>query len=383
LERIVRGTIMDLDGVPIEGAYVSVGSQMASTGVDGTFRLGGLGVDAVGPITASASGYTAWSLDTDVLTSFSTRLRPRSVGAGSTGDVRVEIVLDAADPVERTIYLVVDTGVYVPVLVPPGIEELTVDVSVPLGDRRIGALGPPVSRGGRGLVAGPQALYLEGLQVTPLRLELAAVRTVSMTVAYSEPVPMDAAVTVSCDLPGRLVVGLASTVAGTTQAVIPLFDLGQRGPCDVVASYEVDGGFGPVRHVAFAQGIPWDELAGGVSLSMPPGNVFGPEVDDVIHWSALDGVAVYDVFVAPQRGVGPGDPIWSATTEDTRLALPDLPRVALAAVDERAGPLLVRVVARYAPGLDIEDNWDWAGYHGYVASPWLPLAPSATVAWTR
>ena len=44
---------------------------------------------------------------------------------------------------------------------------------------------------------------------------------------------------------------------------------------------------------------------------------------------------------------------------------------------------LVRVVARMVPDLDIEDNWDWSTYYGYVSSPWLPLPQEAIAHWLR
>ena len=376
-ERIVRGTVTDVDGAALAGAIVSVGARHAVTGPDGSFALEGLPPDAHGPITASATGYTAWSLDTAQLSGFSTRLRPRNSG-GPTSGVTFDVTAQPA-AVDRTLWITSDDGRVADFVLRAGAGAVRVDVILGVGERVVAVFGAG-SPGVPALWMPPRSVSVtaEATAVVPASLEPAQFDSVEVGLSPSPPSTTE--VSVACEIRGTsLLVGRSVVPAGMSRVPVDVLARADGG-CDVVASYELDVGLGPIRHVGFLSGVKQATL-GAVQLVLPPDTVLVPDSDDAIHWSPVPGADVYDVFLAPDGGDRAGPPIWSATTEGTQMALPSLPPEALDAIDGRAEDLLVRVVARFVPDLDIEDHWDWSTYHGYVASPWLPVSRKTLAPW--
>jgi hypothetical protein len=370
-ERIVRGTITTPDGEPIEGAVVAVGLRHALTGADGSYALTGLPTNAHGPITAAAPGFTAWSLDTSSLTAFSTRLRPRRAPTPS-GWISIAIAADVPAASDRTMWVTSDDGRVVEFVMRAGAREAVVELQLTVGRRVVGVFGAPM-QGLAAVWAAPVRVSVTTTGRASLVVALAPVQTEFVELELSPPSPQIAVVSVSCNLDGvSLLVGRTAVEPGRSVVGLDLFGV-DAGSCEVVASYQVDVGFGPVQHVGFVTDIKQANLGDAV-VRMPPDTVLAPVAGEEITWSVAPGATVYDVFVAPDLGDAAGAPVWSATTEATQIRLPALPDESLAAVDQEPGDALVRVVARYVPDLDIEDNWDWTAYHGYVASPWLPIS---------
>ncbi len=377
-ERIVRGVITDQTGAPLAGAVVSVGLRHAVTADDGSYALPGLPADSSGPVTATAQGHTAWSLDTATLTGFSTRLRLRAPPP-QTGWVSLGLTSEVPTTQDRALWVTSDDGQIVEVFMRAGAREASVQVEMAAGERVFAVFGGPIASLPAVWSPPTSVRVVEGETVT-VAAQLAAVAADSVSIGVSPPPAQAAALAVRCEMEGvSLLIGRAQVPAGGRSVGVDLV-AADAGKCEVVVSYEIDVGLGPVRHVGFASDIKRDNL-GDLTVRMPPEAVLVAEVGDEISWAPLPDADVYDVFLAPRSGTVAGPPIWSATTEGASIRLPRLPKEAVAGIDTVSGELLVRVVARYAPALDIEDNWDWSAYHGYVASPWLPAPVSTLAVW--
>lgn len=369
----------DLAGFPLEGAVVSVGTRFAETASDGSFALTDLPADATGPITATASGHTAWTLDTATLTGFSTRLRPRAREA-AVGYVQFALTLPPS-PVDRVLWLSSDDGRVVDALVPTGAERVSGTVPLTPG-RRVVAAFAPSSAGVPALALAPRVVVVGETSSAMLAGALLPTQGDVVSIGIQPSPAIAGPVTVRCSFAGaELVVGRGTSQPGRRDIQLEILG-GPDGSCSVLAEYDLDVGFGPVRHVAFVTDRKIGNL-GDAIVRFPPESVLGPGSAEAVFWEMAAEADVYDVFLAPDQGGEAGPPVWSATTERTSLSLPLLPEAALDRIDDPEEPLLVRVVARYAPALDIEDNWDWSTYHAYVASPWLPVSRATLERWGR
>jgi hypothetical protein len=164
-----------------------------------------------------------------------------------------------------------------------------------------------------------------------------------------------------------------------------LFSVPSAGPCRLVSTWTLDEGRGSISHVAFVS-LQAEALPEQVNLQVPPPWALHVEVDPIdgaLSWARVEGASVYDVFVAPVDADGLlGPPVWSATTASTQARLPALPPDALERIAWSPGQdLAVRVVARFVPGLSLEENWDWSTYYGYISSPWELGGDSLTRPW--
>ncbi len=392
--RIITGVITDTNDRPIQGAVVIVGDRHASTSAQGAFRLSDLPSDEIHPITAVAAGHTAWTLDAGTLTQFTARLRSRAPRqTPAEAPLALLLTLPQIDPVDRVVFLSVDTGVVIPVRVFGGSQQIPITLNLPVGPRTLSAISPPPAPGSPALHAPPFSLSLGAEGASSQRpLLIAPERRIAVRLDGG-PTPIDRPLSgleasLTCagasgpmTLVGRA--GLESFDGQTlSMTLLPQVDpLGAR--CDLVATWDLSSPMGPVRHAAFATDMPLPEAASEIGLKAPTPSLLLPEVrpgEGIIAWEAADGATLYDLFIAPDEGDQVGEPIWSATTEATEAALPRLPAEAAALMGEHAGrPMLVRVVARHVPGFDIEARWDWSNYHGFVASPWLTL-PEGTLA---
>ncbi|MEO1273698.1 MAG: carboxypeptidase-like regulatory domain-containing protein, partial [Myxococcota bacterium] len=80
-DRLIAGVIRQDNGFALSDAVVSVSPEVwTTTDADGTFELRGSAEELQGPLTATAPGFTAWTLDTESLVQFTAQLASRNQG---------------------------------------------------------------------------------------------------------------------------------------------------------------------------------------------------------------------------------------------------------------------------------------------------------------
>lgn len=388
-ERVVQGAITDLEDRPLEGAAVSVAGRVALTDAQGAFVLAGLPEATTGPLHVSAAGYTAWTLDRVTLARLRARLRPLGARAEIQGSTLLNLTLElpAATQQGRDVYLSLDGGEVIPVQLLEETRHHTLSLRLAPGEHTLSAISPHAQEGP--LASAPLAVTLppQGGSLT-ISLRHSEPLVMSLQPSAPEALELGAELAITCqdsgDHTSLVSYGAQPQPDGCWR--MELFSLPSAGPCRLVATWELDEGRGPVSHVAFtsfqAEAAP-QELA----LTLPPVWPLHLEIDPqsgAMSWDPVEGASVYDVFLAPVQGDGRlASPLWSATTASSQLRLPSLPAPALERIAWSPGQdLAVRVVARFAPDLDLEENWDWSSYYGYISSPWELGTDSLTRPWS-
>jgi hypothetical protein len=244
------------------------------------------------------------------------------------------------------------------------------------GARTLGLLAPP-ERDEQPYLWSPTALLQIPTSGAELTLAPQPIQPETITLQFTHPEPDAYSLAVTCDAPrgGSALIALGATW-DRDQARLALAPAAPGSTCQIIATASPQGsGAALVAFTAFAAGAP------PAALRLPPLALTEPQADDdarALSWDPIPGADAYDLFLAHRDGDAIAAPFWSATTAQTRLTLPALPPELTARIDRAPQrPLFARVVARFAPGLDLERNWDWSDYYGYTASPWVEVPPGA------
>ncbi len=386
-QRVLTGNLTDPRGAPLPDAAVTLNGEVALTGQDGSFRLTGIDPEPGDLLTATAAGFTAWSLPLEEPRAFTVRLIPRPhPTAATSATLDITLALPRPAEVDRTLFLSLGNGQLLPVYLYVGNAEVTLTVPAPGEGFALSAISPAPGPFERAFAAPPQQAPPQGA----LRLALEEVPGQTLTATLrnrpqgDDAPPLDLAVACSRQGSTFLAGRLHLDAPFPPDADVPLL-LDTRGAtCDLVATLDLDAGRGDARHVAFSSNHDGDALSEQpIPLDLPDLLPLAPRLSGrTLTWTPHPQATLYDVYIAPDDGDRVGAPLWSATTDRAELTLPELPAPARQRLDfDAARPHLVRIVARLAPGFDLQGAWDWSAYHAYVASPWTEVPYSTLAPW--
>lgn len=393
-ERIVKGSVSDPQGNPISGALVVIEDQKTLTDEDGFFSLEGLPDDATGPIHIAARGYTAWTLDKMRLENLHARLQRKSDAeiqyTSETYALSLRINLPSSLPILRTLYLSYGDTV-TPLDILPQTSSREFRLLLPHNAQTIRILAPPTSFPGDEAFWAPRILLnpnLNNLEVT-----LTPAETTRVEIDLESPdLPLDPpnthdghTLSLLCGPPNARALTARSENL-FEDLYIDVFPLPEDAPCGLFLSYTYQDPIlqNPTEHLAFLDPLsPSDLLRNRLSFPFPGhfslGNLSN---QDTLIWTAnTPEIALFDLFLA-HRTENNSLPFWSATTHQTRFPLANLPPEITRELDLLPNYAIdMRVVARFAPNLDLEENWDWTGYYGYSTSSWTPISPETLQNW--
>ncbi|MEO1273690.1 MAG: hypothetical protein AAFX99_36870, partial [Myxococcota bacterium] len=287
----------------------------------------------------------------------------------------IELIFTEGTQEPRTLFVGLDSGQTIPPLpLPERFESYSLTINnVPAGERMLTLLAP--GEGNREAAWwAPRTITVNAQLTTAVFVELQPVETRSVLLEppndWQNASSTNAILT--CERPDSST-QLVGRAAGLGALELEIFPTEGLELCELIASATFEDDEGNIENVAFELGIETTQLAGQVELKFPRYHRLVPTFDQGEHrlsWPAVDQATVYDVYIARDNGSTQlSEPLWSCTTEQPTIVLPNLPdeAIALLDLDEEAG-YVVRVVARFVPSLDIENNWNWTDYHGYVSS---------------
>lgn len=397
--HVVEGLVSDLGGVPLSGALVSLSADVfATTDENGAFRMEVEQLPERPMLTTVAEGYTAWTLDTPTVSRLRARLRARV--SGEPDRSLAVVTLRAPEPTgsARTFVVTVDTGQLVTIEIAAGFQSQEVEMMLPNGHHSMGVLTPLFDAQQGALSGFVDDVDVVGGGTTLISIPLRPTVPTSLALhvaARDGTLPLDSGpveASVSCRAgAGSLLIGSATWPAGVVdeRVQVPLFTFAGTGACDVVATYTLPDALGDTVVVGFVRELSPATLAAAdpLQLVMPSPHRFEPRLTDDLRleWEDCDEADLTEAFVdVMSPGGTPSSPLWSVSTEAGEVPLPNLPGAAWEHIAWPAqGTPRVRIIGRIAPGLNAASGWDWSGYHGYVASPWIEISDAVLLRWRR